>query len=66
MEALESIGIDTPIKEHIWTLPDNIDEITGFSKEIIRLLGGYDLKGYSPGDAAVDIREFKEECELDE
>mgnify|MGYP006865389627 CR=1 FL=1 len=32
-----------------------IEEITGYSKDIIRFLGGYEIQGYSLADAAVDI-----------
>lgn len=65
VEALQSIGIDVPTTEHTWTLPDNIDEIAGVPKFILYFLGAYNLKGYSPGDAAMDIREYKENCEAD-
>lgn len=27
--------------------------------------GAYNLEGYSPADAAMDIREYKENCETD-
>ena len=54
---LRSIGIDVPITEHRWTLPNDIDEIVGYDKWVIRLLGGYKIKGYSPANAAMDIRE---------
>ena len=65
VEALTSIGIDVPTTEHTWTLPDNIDKITGYPKWLINLIGGYGIKGYSPADAAMDIKEFKEGCGLD-
>ena len=65
VEALKSIGIDVPATEHTWTLPDNIDIITGYPKWLINLIGGYGIKGYSPADAAMDIKEFKEGYGLD-
>ena len=66
VEALQSIGIDVPTTEHTQTLPDNIDEIAyGMPKWLLRKMGAYDLEGYSPGDAAMDIREYKENCETD-
>jgi len=43
-------------------LPDNIDEITGVWKWIIQLIGGYNLSGYNPADAAEDIKKFLEGC----
>ena len=65
VETLKSIGIDVPTTEHTWTLPDNIDKITGYPKWLINLIGGYGIKGYSPADVAKDIKEFKEGCGLD-
>ncbi len=65
VEALESIGIEVPIDEYIWNLPDNIYEITGCYKWFIKACGGYKLKGYNPADAAVDIAEFNAECDLE-
>ena len=65
VETLKSIGIDVPTTEHTWTLPDNIDKITGYPKWLINLIGGYGIKGYSPADVAMDIKEFKEGCGLD-
>ena len=47
-----------------WTLPDNIEEMIGCNEFIIRLLGGYDIQGYSPADAAADIAEYKANCDL--
>ncbi|MEY8525267.1 RHS repeat-associated core domain-containing protein [Lachnospiraceae bacterium 38-10] len=65
VKALESIGIDVPTTKHTWTLPNDIDEIVGVEKWLIFLLGGYKIKGYSPGDAAMDIKEFKNKCGMD-
>ncbi len=64
VDALKSIGINVPITEKTWTLPDNIEEIIGFNEFIIRSLGGYDVQGYSPADAAADIAEYKADCDL--
>lgn len=57
VEALQSIGIDVPTTEHKWTLP--------IPKWLLRKMGADNLKGYSPADAAMDIREYKENCETD-
>lgn len=65
VEALQSIGINVPTTEHTWTLPDNIAEITGVSEKILGRMKVYELEGYSPADAAMDIREYKENCESD-
>lgn len=65
VKALQSIGIDVPTTEHTWTLPDNINNIAGVPKWVLSLLGAYNLKGYSPADAAMDIKEYKANCETD-
>lgn len=65
VEALQSIGIDVPTTEHTWTLPDNINKIAEVPKWLLSLLGAYKLRGYSPADAAMDIREYKANCETD-
>ncbi len=64
VDALKSIGINVPTTEKTWTLPDNIEEMIGCNEFIIRLLGGYDIQGYSPADAAADIAEYKANCDL--
>ena len=64
VDALKSIGINVPTTEKTWTLPDNIEEMIGCNEFIIRLLGGYDIQGYSPADAAADIAEYKADCDL--
>ena len=64
VDALKSIGINVPTTEKTWTLPDNIEEMIGCNEYIIRFLGGYDIQGYSPADAAADIAEYKADCDL--